>query len=153
MTLNRKEGAPQHESALSGVRIERLPVTSEDYRRRLTEYFDSNNIGLGPNVKIGGVKTLEIKQPSEGEEIVVGGHWEQGAEVIWIHDGKISSLKLADVTTGEEMQYEHISAGSRVILPPMVAHQLRFTGPASLTILNEVPFSPDKLIVYPSWKN
>ena len=144
------EQGPSSESALRRVRIEQLPITHEDPRRSFTEFFDSNLLpaDLGP-VKIGGVKLMDITQPKEGEDVVVGGHWEQATEVIWVREGEISSLKLADINTREEALYENLPAGTRIILPPLIAHQLRFKNAASLVILNEAPFSPAKLQIYP----
>lgn len=150
--MSNREQSPQHESALRGVRIEKLPITHEDTRRSFTEFFDSRDIGFNSGVvRIGGIKIMGIKQPADDEETVVGGHWEQGSEVIWVQQGEITTLRLADVNTGEEEIHQHISAATRVILPRLVAHQLRFSGPATLIIMNEIPFSPAKLVIYPPW--
>ncbi len=142
----RPEQAPKIESALSRVQIDSTPIGHEDGRRSSTEIFSS------PDITIRDSKCLVVKQPPEGTEAVIGGHWEKGVEIIWVQHGEISTLRLADVATGEEETHEHVSAGTRVILPPMVAHQLRFTGPATLIVFNEVPFIPEKLVVYPPWR-
>lgn len=137
------EQTPQFGTGLAGVVVETLPITHADSRRFFTEFFDSAQVGIG------GVKVMNIEQPPTGQETVVGGHWEKGLEVIFVQSGSISRLLLADVNTREERSYKNIGANSRVILPPNIAHRLSFRQPASLIILNEVPFSPAKLVPYP----
>lgn len=142
----RQERTLQHESALSGVRIDLMSIAHADTRRTAVENFSS------PGITIRDAKVLTVNQPSEGEETVIGGHWEQGIEIIYVQEGEIATLRLADVNTGDEVRHEHVSAGTRVTLPPQVAHQLRFRGAATLVIFNEVPFTPEKLVVYPPWQ-
>lgn len=134
------------QAALSKIQIDHMPVVHTDARRTAVEIFSS------PAITIRDAKVLMVNQPPEGEEAVIGGHWEQGIEIIYVQEGEIAALRLADVNTGEEVQYEHVSAGTRVILPSLVAHQLRFRGPAILMIFNEVPFTPEKLVVYSPWQ-
>lgn len=144
--MARQEEAPRSESALSRVQIDPTPIGHEDGRRASTEIFSS------PDITIRDSKCLRVKQPPDGTEAVIGGHWEKGTEIIWVQEGEITTLRLADVNTGEEATHEHVSAGTRVILPPMVAHQLRFRGAAMLIVFNEVPFVPEKLVIYPPWR-
>src|SRR5690242_14138400 len=104
----------EHKMGLSGVTIEKLPTTHEDIRRSFVEIFDTANVHLRRKpIKIGDIRIMDIKHPADGREIVVGGHWEQGAELIWVLEGEISKLKLADVNTGEEAIFEHIGTGTR----------------------------------------
>lgn len=135
----------EQQSALSRVRIDRMPIAHVDARRTAVEIFSS------PEITIRDSKVLMVNQPPEGQEAVIGGHWEQGMEIIYVQAGEIATLRLADVNTGDQTSYEHLSEGTRVILPPGVAHQLRLKGPATLMIFNEIPFTPEKLVVYPSW--
>lgn len=132
-------------SVLSRVTVDRMPIAHADPRRTAVEIFSS------PGITIRDSKVLMVNQPPEGEEAVIGGHWEQGIEIIYVQAGEIDTLRLADVNTGDEVRYEHVSERTRVILPPQVAHQLRFRGPATLMIFNEVPFTPEKLVVYAPW--
>ncbi|MBI2335079.1 hypothetical protein HYU96_04775 [Candidatus Daviesbacteria bacterium] len=133
------------QSALSGVRIDRMPIAHADARRTAVEIFSS------PGITIRDSKVLMVNQPPEGKEAVIGGHWEQGIEIIYVQAGEIDTLRLADVNTGEEISHQHLSEGTRVTLPPQIAHQLRFRGPATLIVFNEVPFTPEKLVIYPPW--
>lgn len=136
---------PEHESKLGRVQIDRMPIAHSDARRTAVEIFSS------PGITIRDSKVLMVNQPPEGEEAVIGGHWEQGIEIIYVQAGAIDTLRLADVDTGEEISHHQLSAGTRVILPAHVAHQLRFRGSATLIIFNEIPFTPEKLVVYPPW--
>lgn len=137
--------SPEPQPVLSRVTIDKMPVAHSDVRRAAVEIFSSSDITIRD------AKVLEVHQPPEGKESIIGGHWEQGIEIIYVQKGEIDSLRLADVKTGVEVKHEHILAGTRVILPPQVAHQLRFRGPATLMIFNEVPFTSEKLVVYPPW--
>lgn len=135
----------EQQSALSRVRIDAMPIAHADARRTAVEIFSS------PGITIRDSKVLMVNQLPEGQEAVIGGHWEQGIEIIYVQSGEIDTLRLADVNTGDEERYEHLSAGTRIMLPPHVAHQFRLRGPATLMIFNEVPFTPEKLVVYPPW--
>lgn len=102
---------PEQQSALSRVQIDHMPVAHADTRRTAVEIFSSAGITIRD------AKVLMVNQPPEGKEIVIGGHWEQGVEIIYVQDGEIAALRLADVNTGDE-----------------------------------VPFTPEKLVVYPPWQ-
>ncbi len=133
------------QSALSGVRIDRMPIAHADARRTAVEIFSS------PSITIRDSKVLMVNQPPEGTEAVIGGHWEKGIEIIYVQQGEMTVLRLVDINTGEQARHEHLSEGTRIILPPGIAHQFRFTGQATLMIFNEVPFTPEKLVIYPTW--
>lgn len=143
--MGKVESAPEQPSALSRVTIDMMPVAHADARRTAVEVVSS------PDITLRDIKILTVNQPPEGQESVIGGHWEQGVELIYVQEGVISRLRLADVDTGDEASFEGLSAGTRIILPAHVAHQFRFRQPATLVVCNEVPFTPEKLVVYPPW--
>lgn len=97
----------EQQSALSRVTIDRMPIVHEDARRTAIEIFSS------PDITIRDAKVLMVNQPPEGKEAVIGGHWEQGIEIIYVQEGEITTLRLTDVNTGDELRHEHISAGTR----------------------------------------
>lgn len=135
----------QPSSALGEVRIDHTPIVHSDARRAAVEIFSSTGIIIRD------AKILMVEQPIDGKESVIGGHWEKGLEIIYVQQGEIATLKLADVNTGDEVSYGHVSAGTRIILPAGVAHQFRFREAATLLVFNEVPFTPEKLVIYPPW--
>jgi len=140
--LDRLESSP---SALDRVTItgqDDLPQDA-DSRRNMVEVFSSEGITIRD------AKFLNILQPAEGEKVVIGGHWEKGLEIQYVLSGKIARLDLADVETRQERSFADIHAGSRIMLPSGVAHRLIFEEPTSLLVCNEVPYMPDKCIVYP----
>lgn len=143
-TLELSRG-PEHPSALSRVTIDIMLVAHADARRTAVEIFSSAGITIRD------AKVLLVNQPAAGVETVIGGHWEQGIEIIYIQEGAIAVLKLADVDTGDEARHENLGKGTRIILPAHVAHQFRFREAATLMVCNEVPFTPEKLVVYPPW--
>lgn len=134
------------ESKLSGVRVDQISVTHEDSRRAMTEIISS------PNITLRDIKLLEIHQPNSGSEFVVGGHWEQGLEVQYIVTGSMARLDVADVESGDEKSFQNLPTGTRIYLPPGIAHMMTFTEAATLFVLNEVPYTPAKLVVYLPWK-
>jgi len=101
------------------------------------------------DVTIRDTKVIDILPQTGKERVVIGGHWEKGIEIQYVLAGRIARLDLADVKTKEEKTVSDISAGSRVILPPGVAHRLIFEEPSQLLVCNEVPFVPEKCVVYP----
>lgn len=136
---------PEGLSTLSKVTIDMMPVAHADARRTAVEIFSSADITIRD------AKVLMVNQPAAGEETVIGGHWEQGIEIIYVQEGTIAALRLADVETGDEARHENLAKGTRIILPPHVAHQFRFRQAATLVVCNEVPYTPAKLVVYPPW--
>lgn len=146
MERSELRAVPEQQSALSRVRIDIMPIAHSDARRTAVEVFSAADIIIRD------AKVLTVNQPPDGEEAVIGGHWEQGIEIIYVHAGEIDTLRLADVNTGDERMYQHLSESTRIMLPSYVAHQFRFRGPATLLVFNEVPFTPAKLVVYPPWR-
>lgn len=145
--MERSELEPDAEqrSALSRVTVDRMPTAHADARRTAVEIFSSADITIRD------AKVLMVNQPAAGEETIIGGHWEQGIEIIYVQEGAIAALRLADVDTGDEARHENLAKGTRIILPSYVAHQFRFREAATLIVCNEVPYTPAKLVVYPLW--
>lgn len=114
-----------------------------DSRRSMVEVFSSEDITIRDS------KFLRILQPDPGEKTVIGGHWEKGLEIQYVLSGKIARLDLADAETRRERTFSNIEAGSRIMLPSGVAHRLIFEEAALLLVCNEIPYVPDKCIVYP----
>ncbi len=139
----RPESVPK--GALASVRIDWMPIAHQDNRRIAVEIFSA------PGITIRDSKVLVVNQPKEGEETIIGGHWEKGLEIIYVQAGEISTLRLADVQTGDEGKYDNLLQGTRIMMPSGIAHQLRFRNSATLMIFNEIPYSPDKLVIYPPW--
>lgn len=142
---SREIESSEYSSLISGVRIDRIPTVDEDRRRTAVEIFSSSGLTIRDS------KILMVNKPPEDKEFIIGGHWEQGVEIIFVQQGEISTLRLADVDSGAEEQFEHLPAGTRIFLPPHVAHQFRFRDQAPLLVFNEVPFTPAKLVVYHPW--
>jgi len=130
--------------------VDRVTITAQDTlpqdsdsRRNMVEVFSSEDITIRD------AKFLNILQPVSGEKVVIGGHWEKGLEIQYILSGKIARLDLADVETRQERSFADIQTGSRIMLPQGVAHRLIFEEAALLLVCNEVPYVPDKCIIYP----
>lgn len=145
MATPESDRGPEHPSALSRVTIDMMPVAHADARRTAVEIFSSADLTIRD------AKVLMVNQPAAGQETVIGGHWEQGIEIIYVQEGAISTLRLADVDIGDEVSHENLAQGTRIILPAQVAHQFRFREAATLVVCNEVPYTPAKLVVYPPW--
>lgn len=135
----------QHPSALDRVTITRQEALERDAdsRRSMVEVFSDAEITISDT------KFLEILPPGEEGKTVIGGHWEQGLEIQYVLWGRIACLDLADVVTRQEKSIRDIEAGSRIMLPSGVAHRLIFEEAALLLVCNEVPYTPDKCVVYP----
>jgi hypothetical protein len=139
---------PSAESRLTA--LDRVTITYQsalrqdaDTRRTMVEVFSL------PDVTIRDVKFLDILPPAPGSKTVIGGHWEMGLEIQYVLSGKIARLDLADVATRQEKTFVNIAAGSRIIMPAGVAHRSIYEEAALVLVCNEVPYMPEKCIVYP----
>jgi len=141
--MKSREILAQKGSNLSKVRIESGLPRHADKRRKLVEVFSSSDINITD------AKIIDILAQKEGEKVVIGGHWEKGLEIQYVLSGKIAQLDLADVETTEETTFFDIESGSRIILPAGIAHRLTFEEPSQLLVCNEVPFVPEKCVIYP----
>lgn len=75
----------------------------------------------------------------------LGNHYHEDWELFYLADGQIDELVLQDITTSEKLVEHNIKAGTRILLPPNVAHLLVFRQPSLLIASNENPFDSNNL--------
>ena len=140
--MHRIEGSRNAESPLARMVIQEMAPAHTDERRTITEFQDSER------EKFGNMKVISVNQPTSPEGFRLGNHHHSDIELFFLERGRIDTMVLQDPQTGEKEVYKDIAAGTKIILPPGVAHLLIFKDEATLLAFSENPFNPNNLIPY-----
>ena len=97
---------------MTGIKIVKAKVVSEDERRTIIEVMNGQNT-------IRNIKMLYVKKGQ-----LLGNHWHQYPEVMYILDGKVS-YRMKHMRTGEQEDYV-LEKGDVVFREAGIAHAGRF---------------------------
>lgn len=132
--LERRDMRPR--GSLRDFAIESAHVLHEDPRRRI--YGVSLNVEQIDEDYTSTVDTKIIDiDASNDSPVILGEHYHDTAEVLYIIDGEVQTCTLEDVATQEQTVLRNLAHHTKLYIPPRVAHRLRFVQPTRLLYLNE----------------